>query len=197
MFKKPFADVYIKIPTRNKELFLTFDDGPTPGVTPEVLKILDDYGAKATFFCLGRNAERHPDLYNAIIERGHAVGNHTYSHLKGWKTNDKEYYDDIVLCGQFIQSMLFRPPYGRITPKQVQKIKKMGYKLILWDVLSRDYDKRVTPEKCLRVVLRKTGKGSIILFHDSLKTYDNLIFALPRVLEHFSSLGYSFSAITG
>ncbi len=195
MLRSLFPDVYTRIPTKKKELFITFDDGPTPEVTHHTLEILKKYNAKATFFCLARNIERHPGIYNQIIEQGHATGNHTYSHLKGWKTSNKEYIDDIQLAAGFNSSHLFRPPYGKIKLKQIKLVKKLGYKIILWDVLSRDFSPRVSAKNCLKRVLRKTKKGSVIVFHDSLKTNDKLMYVLPKVLEHFSKKNYIFSPI--
>ncbi|MBN1952907.1 MAG: polysaccharide deacetylase family protein [Bacteroidales bacterium] len=177
-----------------KKLYLTFDDGPTPGVTEEVLNILDRYKAKATFFCLGRNAERHPEIYQLIQERGHSVGNHTYSHLKGWKTSSELYYKDIELAAQNIKSGLFRPPYGQIKPSQAKYLSGK-YKIILWEVMSHDYEWRVSEKKSLQSVLKYSREGSIIVFHDSVKAWPKLQTILPRVIEHFSEKGFKFDAI--
>jgi peptidoglycan/xylan/chitin deacetylase (PgdA/CDA1 family) len=177
-----------------KELFLTFDDGPTLGITRNVLDILDSFGAKATFFCLGRNIERHPEDFREIIERGHNVGNHTYSHLKGWKIPDKVYYDDIELASQFIDSRLFRPPYGQIRRRQVRYLRKC-YQVILWEVMSHDYEGRISKERSLSALLKYTKEGSILVFHDSLKAWPKLKYILPKVLEHFSEKGFAFRKI--
>jgi peptidoglycan/xylan/chitin deacetylase (PgdA/CDA1 family) len=177
-----------------KKLFLTFDDGPTPKITDLVMNVLDAFKAKATFFCLGRNVERHPDLYKEIVTRGHATGNHTYSHLKGWKTPNSEYAQDIELAAKFIDSRLFRPPYGQISRSHITELKQ-NYRIVLWEVMSHDYEQRVSKERSLKALLRYTKDGSILVFHDSEKAYNKLQFILPRFLEHFSAKGYSFEAL--
>lgn len=176
-------------------MYLTFDDGPTPEITEWVLEQLLHYSAKATFFCIGRNVERHPEIYQKIIEQGHAIGNHTYSHLNGWKTRGIEYINDINLAADLIQSRLFRPPYGRIRHRQIQQVKKAGYKMFMWDVLSEDYNQKITPEQCLQNVMDYTDSGSLIVFHDSVKASKNLYPVLPKVLKHYSELGYSFEKL--
>lgn len=177
-----------------KTLFLTFDDGPTPKITEKVLNILDSYKAKATFFCLGRNVERHPDIYTEILQRGHGTGNHTYSHLKGWKTDNPQYFEDIELARKYIKSKLFRPPYGQIRRSQISELKSK-YKIVLWEVMSHDYEQRVSKERSLKAILRYTKEGSILVFHDSAKAYKKLEYILPRFLEHYSTKGYSFRAL--
>lgn len=175
-----------------KDLFLTFDDGPTPEVTDWVLAELKKYNAKATFFCIGRNVERHQDIYQRILDDGHAVGNHTYSHLKGWRTKNKEYIDDINLASQFIKSNLFRPPYGKIGSIQISQVKKAGYNLFMWDVLSEDYNQDITPKHCYKNVEQYTQSGSIIVFHDSVKASANLYATLPKVLKTYTENGFVF-----
>jgi peptidoglycan-N-acetylglucosamine deacetylase len=175
-------------------LFLTFDDGPTPEITEEVLRILNSFNAKATFFCLGRNVERHPDIYEEVLNQGHLTGNHTYSHLKGWKTKNSEYIHDIELATKFINSNLFRPPYGQIRRSQISKLKNK-YRIILWEVMSHDYEQRVSKERSFKALLRYTKQGSILVFHDSAKAYHKLIYILPRLLEHYSAKGYSFKTL--
>ena len=177
-----------------KKLYLTFDDGPTPEVTEEVLNILDRYKAKATFFCLGRNVERHQEIFRSIVDRGHSVGNHTYSHLKGWRSENEVYFEDIELAGQHIKSSLFRPPYGQIRRSQIRHLKKK-YKIVLWEIMSHDYKNRISKERSLQALLRYTREGSIIVFHDSLKAWDKLHYILPRLLEHFSVRGFTFEVI--
>jgi peptidoglycan/xylan/chitin deacetylase (PgdA/CDA1 family) len=166
----------------NKTVFLTFDDGPTVGLTPWVLDKLDEYNAKATFFCLGKNVEQHPDEYSMIVARGHAAGNHSYSHIKGWGNSVSSYVQDFDLASEFIDSNLIRPPYGRLTPNQARVLNER-YKLIMWDILSRDYSRTVSRRGCVRNVVKHLRPGSIIVFHDSLKAQRNLKYALPRVLE--------------
>ncbi|MBA7522260.1 Peptidoglycan-N-acetylglucosamine deacetylase [subsurface metagenome] len=182
------------IKNTEKKIFLTFDDGPTPEITEEVLDILKQKNASGTFFCLGRNVERHPEVYNKIICEGHAVGNHTYSHLKGWKSENKDYYTDIELAGNLIESNLFRPPYGQISRSQIQYLRKR-YKIIMWEVMSHDYEKRLSRELSLRALLRYSKEGSIVVFHDSEKAIEKLRYILPRFLEHFSEKGYKFEVI--
>ena len=170
---------------QENHVFLTFDDGPTPEVTPWVLDCLREYNARGTFFCLGRNVDKFPEIYNQIIDEGHAVGNHTYSHLKGWKTSNSEYYDDIQLASHNIDSNLFRPPYGRFRKTQIREIRK-EYSIVMWDVLSQDYDRSVSPQKCLANVESNIVPGSIIVFHDSDKARKNLYYTLPQILEKYS-----------
>lgn len=180
---------------KRKVIHLTFDDGPTPIVTHKVLDILSDFEAKATFFCLGRNVDRHPELFQLILNNGHAVGNHSYSHLKGWSTPAKMYFHDANLAKKYIQSKLFRPPYGRITRLQSKYIRK-DYKIIMWDVLSHDYNMKIPEKMCLRNAIRHTKNGSYIVFHDSLKASKNLLYTLPRYIDHFKEKGYTFESIT-
>lgn len=177
-----------------KEIFLTFDDGPVPETTPWLLDLLDEYGAKATFFLIGKNVEKSPDLYNEILKRGHGVGNHTYSHVSGWKLGFTKYVDDINLAAKFIDSNLFRPPYGKITPFQLRYLKN-HYNLIFWDVLSYDFSQKISSERVLLNVLAGYKDGSIIVFHDSVKAFKNLSYALPLVLDHFKNLDYKFATI--
>lgn len=166
----------------SEEVFLTFDDGPTPEVTPWVLEQLGKYGVQGTFFCLGKNVEQHPALFRRILEEGHAVGNHTYSHQKGWEMKTGRYVEDVDLADDLIRSNLLRPPYGRIKPVQARVLSER-YNLIMWSVLSQDYSRLVHPRQCLRNVTEHVGPGSIVLFHDSLKASRNLRYALPRTLE--------------
>jgi len=176
------------------KVFLTFDDGPTPDVTPWVLDRLKEFNAKATFFCLGRNADHNPDIIARTINEGHSVGNHTYSHLKGYGTRNQQYFDDIELARNLIDSELFRPPYGRILGSQITEIIK-DYRIIMWDVLSYDYNRRVSGDTIVRNVTRNVRSGSIIVFHDSAKARKNLYHALPKVLEHLSKEGFEMIAI--
>jgi len=194
ILKKAYPGLTWYIPGDGKNLYLTFDDGPTPGITEEVLAILDQYRARATFFCIGRNAERHPDLLARVRDSGHALGNHTYSHLKGWFTPDREYYADIDLAARFVPSRLFRPAYGMITPRQAKHL-SASYRVVLWDIMSYDFDPATGREKCLDQVTRHAGPGSVIVFHDSVKASGNLLYALPGVLSRFTERGFSFEAI--
>lgn len=178
----------------HREVFLTFDDGPTPGVTPWVLEQLAEAGAKGTFFCLGRNVDKHPEIYKMILSGGHSVGNHSYSHLKGFRSSIKRYMDDINLASDMIDSKLFRPPYGRIFPGQVKAVLEQ-YDIIMWNVLSIDYNSGLSGERVLQNVTRNVKPGSIIVFHDSDKAADNLYYALPRTLEFLKEKGYIMKSI--
>jgi peptidoglycan-N-acetylglucosamine deacetylase len=187
-----------KIPSAEKVIYLSFDDGPHPEATPFVLGELKKYNAKASFFCIGKNVEAHQNLYATIIEQGHTVGNHTYDHLNGWKTDTAHYIQNIKLAGKLIKSNLFRPPYGRITRSQIHKIKadkNLPQEIIMWDVLSGDFDLTLSPAACTKNVIKNTSSGSIVVFHDSAKAFERLKIALPAMLNHFTNLGYTFEAI--
>ncbi|MBK9336515.1 MAG: polysaccharide deacetylase family protein [Lewinellaceae bacterium] len=182
------------IPTREKILYLTFDDGPIPEVTPWVLDTLTNYNAKATFFCVGENATRHPDIFRRLLAEGHTAGNHTYNHLNGWDTDITTYLHNVRHCARLVKSNLFRPPYGRLKPQQRAFLER-HYKIVMWDVLSGDFDPEITAEQCLCNVLENAGPGSIIVLHDSLKTVDKLRHVLPALLRYFSERGYRFEAL--
>jgi len=193
--KPLFKDLVFNIKTDQMVLYLTFDDGPHPTITPWVIKQLAKYNAKCTFFCVGDNIRKYPDAFNLLIENGHYIGNHTYNHLNGWKTINTAYIDNISKCQTLTRSNLFRPPYGKITKSQADCIKHK-YKIIIWDVLSADFDIKVTPEKCLRNVVDNVEKGSIIVFHDSEKAEPRLKETLPQVLQHLTNLGYKFESLS-
>jgi len=180
-----------------KAIYLTFDDGPIPDVTDFVLKTLQDYDAKGTFFCIGDNIRKHPEVYDRLIAGGHRIGNHTFNHLKGWKTADEEYLENFEQCQALTGTKLFRPPYGRIKKTQAREIKARHPEMdiIMWDVLSGDFDTSLAPEKCFRNVVRNTGNGSIVVFHDSLKAFDRLRYALPRTLAFFKERGFAFRTL--
>lgn len=192
--KSYYKSLVWNIHTAENELFLTFDDGPTEEVTLWVLDQLKKYDAKATFFCIGKNVKKNPEIFQKILDDGHAVGNHSHNHLKGWKTKNSLYFKDIIKCSKWVPSSLLRPPYGKIRKSQIRPL-LTRYHIIMWDVLSGDYSNSISPEKCLDNVLSQAEKGSIIVFHDSLKARKNLYYALPRTLEHFHRLGYRFSSI--
>ena len=175
-------------------LYLTFDDGPTPGVTEWILAMLEKYDAKATFFVLGKNVEMYPDLYQKILDAGHKVGNHTYSHQKGWKMSLERYLEDIDFAGDIVHSELFRPPYARVTPSQMKAVAKR-YKVVMWDIVSRDYNRALSPESCLRNVTKYIAPGSIVVFHDSEKAFKNMSYALPRTLELIREKGWKCKII--
>lgn len=195
--KKLYGECIWDIATRDKNLYLTFDDGPNPVATPFVLEQLKKYNAKATFFCIGKNVKEYFELYKKIIDEGHRPGNHTYDHLNGWKEKDKDYLQNIFEAKKIIDSNLFRPPYGRITKFQLNQLSADKYKLktIMWSVISGDFDKNMSEENCFLNVTRNAKPGSIILFHDSEKSYSKLLFALPKALEHFSKEGYKFKSL--
>ena len=194
LLRKFYRNLMWRVPTDKKVIYLTFDDGPIPEVTPWVLSTLKQYGAKATFFCVGENVARNSSIYTQILEDGHAVGNHTHNHLKGWSTANEVYLSNVAQCAQYVPSELFRPPYGRIRRQQIKQL--MGtYKLIMWDVLSYDYSAMVTPEKCLQHVINNARPGSIVVFHDHQKAFKNMSYALPLVLAHFGKLGFQFEPL--
>jgi len=175
-------------------VYLTFDDGPTPGVTEWILAQLDKYDARATFFCLGKNAEMYPDLVQAIAEHGHKLGNHTYSHQKGWEMSLERYVEDVDFANQFLHTDLMRPPYGRITPAQMRALSER-YRIVMANIISRDYNSHLSPRMCLRNVTRHIGNGSIIVFHDSVKAFKNMHFALPRTLSYMQQRGIRSEAL--
>ncbi|GAO41655.1 polysaccharide deacetylase family protein [Flavihumibacter petaseus] len=181
-----------KVPGKEKKIYLTFDDGPHPVITPFVLDLLKQYHAHATFFCIGKNVQQFPDVYSRMLREGHAAGNHTMHHVNGWKTADDAYVNDVKAAGELIDSNLFRPPYGRMTSFQSALLRKIGYTPVMWSVLSGDFDIHLTPEACWRTVEKNTSRGSIVLFHDSEKAWDRLAFALPRFLEKFQREQYEF-----
>lgn len=193
-----------KVPTTEKKLYLTFDDGPLPEITPFVLDELKKWNAKATFFCIGKNIEAHRELFNRTLAEGHRIGNHTYNHLNGWNTGDKEYFENTEKCQTLLADLvpaqakqlphLFRPPYGKMKPSQYITL-KADYKLVMWDVLSFDFDLSMTEEKVLDNVLKNAEAGSIIVMHDSLKAKPKVEYALPKLLEHFTAKGFMFEAL--
>lgn len=201
-----FRSFIWNIDTDNKEIYLTFDDGPIPEITPWVLNTLSKYKAKATFFCIGKNIKNHPAIFEKIIEEGHSIGNHTFNHLNGWRTTNKKYMKNIEKAEISLRSSvfglhsepsskLFRPPYGRIKPSQAKKIIAKGYKIIMWNVLSGDFDQKLTKEDCYQNVIKNMNNGSIIVFHDSEKAFKNLEYTLPKVLEHCTKNGFVFKAL--
>jgi len=195
LLKRIYPNQIWSYPASEKKIFLTFDDGPTPGITETVLKELKKFSAKATFFLVGQNAERNPGLVSLIHKEGHSIGNHTYKHVNGWQMSTKRYLKEVLKCDEVVHSTLFRPPYGRITRSQT-RVMMHRYKVIMWDVLSGDFDTTITKERVLKNVLENTRPGSIIVFHDSVKAADRMQYALPRVLEYFSQRNFSFEKLT-
>ena len=176
-----------------RAVYLTFDDGPIPEVTPRVLAILAKYKVKATFFMVGENIDKHPEVYEQVVQAGHSIGNHSYNHLKGWRTSFKTYMENVSKWPK--KTTLFRPPYGKATLRQRIALHKMGYTLIYWDILTRDYDASVTPEQMLRLIQRDTRPGSIINFHDSLKSNERMLTVLPQAIEWLQKEGYVLAAL--
>lgn len=186
-----------QVETTNKEIYLTFDDGPVPEVTEWVLDELAKWAAKATFFVVGENVKNNAEIFNKIVSAEHAIGNHTYHHLNGWTTKLTEYMESISLCDETIAkagSNLFRPPYGKISLKQAKKVAKT-HKIVMWDVLSGDFDPGISPQGSLKKTIEATRNGSIVLFHDNVKTVELVKHVLPDYLAHFSSLGYKFKSL--
>ena len=198
LLKKLYPKLIWDIGNNNRCIYLTFDDGPIPIVTPFVLNILKQYNAKATFFCIGDNINKHPDVFDLVKAGGHTIGNHTYNHLKGWETGDEAYLENFLLTDKLTDTPFFRPPYGRIKRSQVKLLKQArpDLKIIMWNVLSGDFDINLNPEKCLYNVLQNTASGDIVLFHDSLKAFTRLEYTLPKALEYWSSKGYEFKLLS-
>jgi peptidoglycan-N-acetylglucosamine deacetylase len=186
------------LPTKEKKVYLTFDDGPHPVATPFILDQLKKHDAKATFFCLGKNVEAYPELYQRILAEGHRTGNHTFNHVNGWKTPDRQYIEEIIATRKLVDSSLFRPPYGRITRWQLSQLssKFLQMKAVMWSILSGDFDTGLPPEKCVENVIRPLKPGAIIVFHDSEKALPHVTYALPKVLQHLSENGYMMNKLT-
>lgn len=193
LWKKAFLD---------KTIYLTFDDGPTPEVTQWTLNTLKQFNAKATFFCIGDNVRKYPEIAIKIHEEGHTIGNHTFNHLKGWNINTDQYVENTNLAQEQIlktipnySKKLFRPPYGKIKNKQAKTLISQGYKIVMWTVISYDWDNSLTKEDCLDITLKNTTNGTIIVFHDSLKAKENMMYTLPKFLDYYSKKGYTFKAL--
>jgi peptidoglycan/xylan/chitin deacetylase (PgdA/CDA1 family) len=191
LYRALFPGAIWRIPAEEKCVYLTFDDGPIPRITPWVLDILDRYGLKATFFCVGDNVRKYPEIYQQVLSRGHRTGNHTYNHIQGIGTGSERYIANALKAGTFIESDLFRPPHGHLRPGQVARLRSL-YRIIMWDVVTRDYSPHITPDKVFGIVKKYTRNGSIIVFHDSLKSEKNLTEALPRSIEWLLAAGYHF-----
>lgn len=181
-------------PRKEKTLYLTFDDGPIPEITPWILEVLKKYGVKATFFCVGENIVKHSEIYHRIVHDGHQVGNHTFNHLKGWDYSLEEYIENVKKCQKYTKTKLFRPPYARAKKSQL-KVLKEQFDIIYWDVLSGDFDTNLKPEKCLENILKHTKNGSIIVLHDNIKAIPRLRYVLPKILDHYIKEGFNFSIL--
>jgi peptidoglycan-N-acetylglucosamine deacetylase len=182
------------IPTSQKEVFLTFDDGPVPQVTPLVLGILKKYNLKATFFCVGENVQKYPEVFDLLLKDGHAIGNHTFHHVKAWKTDFNTYLSEVEECNLHVKSRLFRPPHGQINRKLARNL-SADYRLIMWSALTGDYNKKLSGDRCLDNAVKNTKPGSIIVFHDSVKALKRMQYALPLYIEYCLNEGYSFSVL--
>lgn len=183
------------IPNKDNKVYLTFDDGPIPEITEFVLSELEKHNAKATFFCIGDNIRKNPGIFEKVIVSGNAIGNHTFNHLKGWETETETYIENVKLCEaqmekHRIKTNLMRPPYGRIKKSQAKILRNSGYKIIMWDIVSADFDATISPEECLKNVLKNVASGSIIVFHDSIKAFPNMRHALPETLKFLSEKGF-------
>jgi peptidoglycan-N-acetylglucosamine deacetylase len=194
LVKQLYRGALWKVKSEGKEIYLTFDDGPVPGLTEWVLDELKRYGAKATFFCVGDNIRKYPDVFRRIIDEGHTAANHTMHHLKGFKSNVRTYLKEADECRELVGNDLFRPPYGQLTRLQYKALKRKGYRVVFWDVISYDYE-NIHPRQCLNTTLRNTRSGSIVLFHDNVKAEKNLRYTLPLFLKHFANLRFEFKAL--
>ena len=195
IFRAFFPDYLIwQIPQKEKTVYLTFDDGPVPEVTPFVLELLEKHAIKATFFCVGDNVCKYPDLFKQMVKGGHQIGNHTFSHLQGFKCSTEQYMEDVEKADLVIQSRLFRPPHGQFRPSQLAQLKEK-YEIVLWDVITRDYNCSLSGEYVANVVKKYARNGSIIVFHDSIKAEKNVRYALPRAIDFLMEEGYKFDVL--
>lgn len=194
LIRKLFPNYLWNKSRKKPYVYFTFDDGPIPEVTPWVLDTLKAYDMQGTFFCVGDNVRKHSNIYNRLVTEGHSVGNHSYSHKSGWSSDVENYLDDVELCGSFVQSDLYRPPYGRLKPQQAEAIRHQ-YQIVMWDVLSGDFDQNITSEQCYQNVIQNLKPGSIVVFHDNIKSFETLKEVLPRVMEYCQSQGLSSKAI--
>jgi peptidoglycan/xylan/chitin deacetylase (PgdA/CDA1 family) len=205
IIKRLFSSQVWDIPNTENKIYLTFDDGPTPEVTEWVLSILKENNIKATFFCIGNNIEKHPEIFNKVINDGNSIGNHTFDHKNGWKTTTEDYIQNIELCENQLLNLkskilslkfkIFRPPYGKLKPSQSKRLRMLGYKIIMWDILSADFDQTISKEKCLENATQKVTSGSIIVFHDSVKAFKNLEYALPKTIQILKEKGFVFDVM--
>lgn len=204
LIKRIFPNYVWDFSSKDKVIYLTFDDGPTPEITTWTLEVLKQYHAKATFFCVGNNVQKHPELFQSILEDNHRIGNHTFNHIKGWKTTTEAYLESVKLTQDTISKQLgnrpnrgnlFRPPFGQIKNSQGDALIKLGYKIIMWSVITFDWEQDITQTQCLKNAISKTNKGDIVVFHDSVKASKNMSYALPEFLDYFSKKGFRFEAI--
>lgn len=201
LIKKIFSNYYWNIPNNKKKVYLTFDDGPTPEITEWVIEELNKHKIKATFFCIGKNIQSNLTIFERIKAEGHAIGNHTFNHINGWKSSNNNYTNNITICQSLLEknaitNKLFRPPYGKISKSQSKSLRKKGYKIIMWDVLSADFDNSISPEKCLKNVIKNVKSGSIIVFHDSVKAAKNMQYTLPKAITFLKEKGFTFEVLS-
>lgn len=189
-----FPGLVWRMEEEEKNVFLTFDDGPIPEVTPWVLERLKEYNAKATFFCVGENVSKYPEIFQSVVDAGHTVGNHTFNHLNGWNSDNIAYFRNVRRCAQLVDSTLFRPPYGKLKPKQIEFLMR-HYDIVMWDVLSGDFDPAQSSNACYDGVINGIESGSIVVFHDSLKSFDRLETVLPQTLQWLSENGYTMRSL--
>jgi peptidoglycan-N-acetylglucosamine deacetylase len=191
ILRKVYPGALWRVRTNEKKIYLTFDDGPVPGVTPAALSVLKEFGVKATFFCVGENVQRNPDVFSQVLAEGHQVGNHTFNHADGWVTQRRKYLREVQECAALFESRLFRPPYGRLRRSQFRVLRRK-FEIVMWDVLTYDFDRTLAPEHVLEIAIRNTRPGSIVVFHDSEKAKENMLWALPRYLEEMKGRGFEF-----
>ncbi|MFI5205291.1 MAG: polysaccharide deacetylase family protein [Flavobacteriales bacterium] len=194
LVKALYADLTWNFSRKTNDVFLTFDDGPHPQITGEVISHLAKANAKATFFCVGANIEKHPGTFQQLLAENHSVGNHTYDHMNGWKNSNRQYFRSIVKCKKLVSTSLFRPPHGKITRAQARMVRKK-FNIIMWDVLSADFDKTVSKEKCVDNVIKNIQPGSVVVFHDSEKAAEKMLYALPRVLDYIQEKKWNMKEI--
>jgi peptidoglycan/xylan/chitin deacetylase (PgdA/CDA1 family) len=194
LFRKIVPGALWRMNKTEKKIYITFDDGPVPGVTPEALSVLKKFGVKATFFCVGNNVRKHPEIFKQIISEGHSVGNHTFDHANGWELTTRNYLKEVQQCADVFSSGLFRPPYGKMRPSQRKAIQRK-FKIVLWDVLTYDFDKEWSGEDCLQTALKYSREGSIVVFHDSEKAKERMLYALPKFIEEMKRRGFEFGVL--
>lgn len=200
IFSALFPQCIWQIPNTDKKVYLTFDDGPTPDITEKTLKILSKYNAKATFFMLGKQVAAHPSLTKEVLSAGHSIGNHSFSHLNGWQTQNEAYFEDIAKAQNILTKTLsssptlFRPPYGKILPSQIKHLKK-SYQIVMMDILCGDFDTTQSPEICTEIIKKHTQRGSIIVYHDSQKAAANMLSSLPNTLDFLIGQGYQCTSL--
>ena len=189
-----FSSLIWKIPNDNKTVYLTFDDGPTEKVTRKILEVLKNEKVKASFFCVGKNVEKYPDLFACIKAEGHAVGNHTNTHLNGWKTNKKQYLDDVEEANKLIKSNLFRPPYGKLNWRSKRDLQRK-YKIVMWDVAGGDFDPYLSIKDVVKNIINNVNPGSIVVLHDNQKFMAKTVESLPIIIKELKAKKYRFGLI--